>query len=92
MDFAFPLACPIDVTIKFLAKNGIIAFGIDEIISELCSLLCLNIDQFSSLKLLRQFKSAYRTEIDLPTNIIIRRTLESWAELLQNIFGFNFYS
>ncbi|MBW9399368.1 hypothetical protein FHC51_05950 [Leclercia sp. EC_58] len=81
-----------DFLIKFLAKNGIIAFGIDEIISELCSLLCLNIDQFSSLKLLRQFKSAYRTEIDLPTNIIIRRTLESWAELLQNIFGFNFYS
>ncbi len=77
-----------DFLIKFLAKNGVIAFGIDEIISELSSLLFLKNDHFDCLKLLRHFKSAYRTEIDFPTNKIMIKTIEKWTELLKNIFDF----
>lgn len=77
-----------DFLIKFLAKNGIIAFGIDEIISELCALLSLENDHFKCLKALRHFKSAYRTGIDFPSNEAMTKVIESWVKLLQNIFGF----
>ncbi|WP_233982671.1 hypothetical protein [Pectobacterium versatile] len=76
-----------DYLIKFLAKNGVIAFGLESIIEEVSLLLSVPISKFNDLRELRKIKSTYRSGSVLPQGEYIECAINGWYELLNNTFG-----
>lgn len=81
-----------DYLIKLLAKNGIIAFGLESIIEELSLLLSIPIASFNDLKELRKIKSTYRNGKELPQEECIKHIINSWYSLLIKEFRLDFLS
>lgn len=73
-----------DLLIKYLAKRGVLAFGLEDLEPALNQEF-RNLDQ---LRRLRESKAAYRGELIMPDNT--NNATEAWLEEISCVFGINF--
>lgn len=78
-----------DYLIKTLAKNGVIAFGLESLIDETSILLSIPKSKLDALRSLREIKSIYRSDDRLPKGADIENAINSWYKLLKNEFNLN---
>lgn|GEM_PF-1419633 len=79
-----------DFLIKFLARNGVFAFGLESIIDKFSEHYFIDPCLFNSLRSLRKIKSAYRGNSELPECSEILLSINNWFEFLENKMGFSF--
>jgi hypothetical protein len=79
-----------DFLIKFLARNGVFAFGLESIIDKYSEHYFIDSGLFNSLRSLRKIKSAYRSNSELPEYSEIILSINSWFDVLENKLGFSF--
>lgn len=79
-----------DYLIKILAKHGVFAFGLDNIIAKCSEVFAIELELFQPLILLRCIKSAYRSDIELPDYSAIKKAIDDWFDLLKIKMSFSY--